>query len=275
MEIKSKINFIGIGVQKAATTFIFKKLAEHPEVCGSSKKEIHFFDKEYNYSKGIKFYHSFFQHCSDSKIKGEFTPRYIYHPKTASRIKKHFPNVKLIVCLRNPIERARSHYFYSLQQKGRLFYLYNSFGEAIRKDKILIERGFYYKQLKRYFDLFPKENILVLFFEDLKSNPKNFIQKIYSFLDVDDNFVPSNIKEKKHVTGDKIVKEKFPFLNFVLYKLRSLIKENSLIDIILEKLFIKKFFKKITIFNKKKVKNKENINKLEKLLNIDLSNWKK
>jgi len=101
--------------------------------------------------------------------------------------------------------------------------------------------------------------------------------------------------KKKHATGDKIVKEKIPFLNHILYKLRAFIQEGSLVDIMLEKLFIKKFFKKITILNKKTIKNKNNlnikkkknkqeylintykedINKLEKLLNVDLSNWKK
>src|SRR6056297_562433 len=104
------IDFIGIGAQKAGTSSIFHFLKEHPEICTSSKKEIHFFDKEYNYLKGIKFYRKFFNNCSSKNIKGEFTPRYIYHPKVAQRIKKYFPDVKLIVSLRNPIERAISHY---------------------------------------------------------------------------------------------------------------------------------------------------------------------
>src|SRR6056297_2233099 len=119
-------DFIGIGAMKAATSWIYKCLIEHPEVCGSSKKELHFFDRPQNYKKGIDYYISFFKHCPQDKAKGEYTPNYLYSPATPELISRHFPNVKIIVCLRNPAERAWSHYLFSVKKKGRLS-LYKNF----------------------------------------------------------------------------------------------------------------------------------------------------
>ena len=98
-------DFIGIGASKAASSWIFSCLKEHPEICVSSKKEINFFNKPYNYNKGIEHYKSFFKHCPKKSIKGEFTPNYINSTQVPQLIHKHFPNVKIIACLRNPIDK--------------------------------------------------------------------------------------------------------------------------------------------------------------------------
>lgn len=95
-KLNKKPDFIGIGVMKAASTWIFRSLQEHPEICSCTKKEIRFFNTPYNYQKGINYYLSFFENCPDKKIKGEFTPFYILYPQVPLLIYKHFPDVKIM-----------------------------------------------------------------------------------------------------------------------------------------------------------------------------------
>jgi len=208
-------DFIGIGAMKAATTWIFQCLVEHPQVCSNSKKEIHFFDKPEKYQKGIDLYLSFFKDCpshsfdktQDRRIKGEFTPAYIFSKQAPDLIHKHFPNTKIIACLRNPADRVISHYRFNIYKNGRLS-IYKDFSQAIRKDKEVIARGRYYEQLKRYFDLFNPENIFIIIYEELKKDPAREIKKLYEFLGIDSDFSPQSLSQKKNVTGDKRIKSK-------------------------------------------------------------------
>lgn len=291
---KKDPDFIGIGDQKAATSWIFQCLAEHPDICGSSSKEVHFFDKDYNYRQGLDHYRSFFEHCRPGNIKGEFTPRYIFLPEVPERIYENYPNIKLIACLRNPVERTFSQYRYEVQQKGRLS-IFGSFREALDKDQNLKERGFYHKLLTRYFDLFPRENILILVYEELKEAPLDNIQRIYSFLGVDANYEPDSLYQKKNVTGSRKVELKYPLLNNLIYRGRRMIKKNSYGDRFLDRAGLKKKLNKFVKNNKKvfpednkkdipvlsdedrqylKETYREDIENLEKLIGRDLSLWK-
>ncbi len=106
-----KIDFIGIGTGRSASTWIYECLREHSQICMSQPKETRFFNR--NYEKGLKWYYKRFQNCSSFSIKGEYSPGYLVSLETPLLIKKHFPDAKLILCLRNPTERAYSHYFLS------------------------------------------------------------------------------------------------------------------------------------------------------------------
>ncbi len=293
---KQSPDFIGIGVMKAATTWIFQCLVEHPQVCDRSKKELHFFDKPQKYKKGIEFYLSFFQNCLNDKIKGEFTPAYIFSRQTPELIYRHFPNTKIIVCLRNPVDRVASHYKFNVYQNGRLS-IYKNFSQAIRKDKEIVVRGKYYEQLKKYFDLFPKDNILVTIYEEIKNDPQKEISKIYEFLGVDPDFRPAALTRKANVTGDKKFISKRPLISKILYISRRFVPRESRREKALERYGLYDFFKgvlrKNKIFISKdqsanidiSIKNKdkeylkriyqEDIQKLEKLIGKDLSIWKK
>ncbi len=215
-----KIDFIGIGAVKCATTWISKCLDEHPQICLSRIKEVRFFNNVKKYRRGIDWYKSYFKNCPDDSIKGEFTPGYMNFNQVAERIKRLFPNAKLIVSLRNPIERAYSDYWYS---KVRGFEL-NEFKKAIKENSRYVEWGFYYKKLKPFFELFPKENILVLIYEDITKNPLKFIQKIYHFLGVDKNFIPPSINKKIWTTSEN----QFPFagLNRIIIRSIKISKKN-------------------------------------------------
>lgn len=102
--------FIIAGTQKSGSTVLAGYLAHHPNVSFASRKELHFFDKQSNYDKGISHYRSEFKINSNTLIMGEATPYYIASRKVCQRIAEHFPSVKMIVILREPVARAYSEY---------------------------------------------------------------------------------------------------------------------------------------------------------------------
>ncbi|WP_423792415.1 sulfotransferase family protein [Methanocaldococcus indicus] len=212
--MEKTINFIGIGTPKSGTTWLAKCLSEHPEIYLPEKKEIHFFNKYYycekfefeeNYKKGIEWYLSNFN--SEKPIKGEFSPSYFADPLAYKRIKKHFPNIKLIVIFRNPIERLYSSYFYSLPSSFILRKHFKelknlehiTFEDYLKVAKWDIEIGFYYKHLQKWLSLFDKEQIFICFYDDIISNPKKLLKDIYEFLEVNNiNYIPKSLKRKEN-----------------------------------------------------------------------------
>ncbi|MFX0073421.1 MAG: sulfotransferase domain-containing protein, partial [Candidatus Hermodarchaeota archaeon] len=168
----------------------------------------------------------------------------------------------------------------------------------MKKDREFVERGFYFKQLKDYIKLFPRENILIVFFEDLQKTPVDFIQKIYNFLNVKDtNYIPSKINQKKNITGQYVVKNKLPFINTLIYWTHLRLDKNGALRKLLNKFRVEELLNNLMNFNKKRIRSgnievlsieplkqstrdyllneiyKEDILNLEKLLNIDLSFW--
>lgn len=286
MENDLKVNFLGIGAGKSATSWIFYCLREHPQICCSSKKETAFWSKRSwefgggNYEKGMDWYKTFYSHCPPGIIKGEFCTRYLSDQDSPYLIKKHFPEVKIIVSLRNPAEGAFERYYSiwrGLGNKKRP----KTFRTAAEIEPRIIGDGFYYKHLKRYFELFPKENILVLIYEDIGKDPLGFIQKIYQFLGVNHEFIPQNAYKKDLNSREEIN----------MRKLREQIQKNAKgqkMLKILRWLKIYGFIKSITSFSifmylpklDQKTREylysiyEEDIKNLEKLINRDLSFWK-
>lgn len=177
-------NFLVIGAPRAGTTWIAKNLGEHPAVFVPFKKEIHYFDS--HYERGQSFYESFFDDADDAIAVGEATPAYLHKPEVASRIRSMLPDAKLIVSLRNPVERVYSRYWKS---RGRFTENENlSFEEKLAQKPEFISEGYYVDHLQRYLDLFPRDQVLLLFFDDLSSNPSQFMADIYRFIGVDEDF---------------------------------------------------------------------------------------
>ncbi len=288
------VDFIGVGDQRSASTWIFQCLKEHPEVCASKRKEIRFFDIDRLYNKGIEYYKTFFNHCHKSKKKGEFTPSYIRNEKAANRIKEQFPNTKIIICLRNPIEKLFSLYRYCKTSGIGSTSIYNSFEEMLKDKPERIYENFYYKKVKRYFELFGENNVKIIIFEDIEDDPWGVISNLYSFLNINPNFKPKILYQKKNVTGEK--KFRFPALNIFILRLNRFLKKYDTWRRI-NKEYIKRFCVYINRkFNIKKSNPKkredgkstiskdtrkelrkifrEDIKKLEKLIERDLNFWK-
>lgn len=290
-------DFIGIGTAKAATKWIFQCLKEHPEICTTLKRETKFFNREYNYRKGIEFYLSLFKHCPKNKIKGEFTSDYLLVPKTAKLIHAYFPKIKIFACLRNPVEKVYSEYHYHHKMKWRLS-IYPTFEEAIERESGLIKEGYYHKQIKPYFNLFPKENILVLFYEEISENPFEFVKNLYTFLGVQNpDFIPSCINHRINITGSVYGKNKIPFINAFLYRIIGRVKKNNRLRKFIKIFDRFDFLDKLLVLNVSSKKTrykgtnpiyapinektkvflqniyKEDIKKLERLIQKDLNFW--
>ncbi len=288
------VDFIGLGVSKSATSWIHQCLKEHPQIYVPEEKETFFFFREEEYQKGISHYQSFFKNCSPEIVKGEFATPYFLNEKAPSLIKKHFPNVKLMVCLRNPIERVYSHYHFDRLRGKRP----GTFEESLKNVPLYIKHGLYHTHLQRYLKFFPE--VLVLIYEDIDKNPLQFIQRIYDFLKVDSKFVPFSVYQRINpVSKNKTVIPWFSDVNFqkMLKIFKSgflgrgaiqLFKLTGASDLIL---FLKRknvkgeFDKMKKPFirppmnpeTKKYLQDiyQDEINNLEKLINRDLSFWKK
>jgi len=177
-------NFLVIGAPRSGTTWIHENLKRHPQVYVPHVKEVHFFDKKYE--KGMNYYESFFSGRMVETAIGETTPAYLHGAYSSHDIprliRQHLPDVKLIASLRNPIERVYSRYWNSKAKyaKNASF----SFEEKLKDRPEFIMEGFYATQLTRYYENFPKEQILVLLFDDLVARPIEFMSKIYAFIGV-------------------------------------------------------------------------------------------
>ncbi len=189
----ANIDFIGIGVPRAGTTWLAQCLLEHPEICFSEPKETNFFNRYAGYS-----YAHHFKHCPVKSVKGEFTPLYYLDESIGQVIVELFPKIKLIVCLRDPAERAISHYVYDKNRFGNR----RSFQEVMdEKNNFYIDSGFYYKHLKKFLDNFSRDQVFFVFQEEIKQNPKKIVVDLFSFLGVDKSFSPPSLGKDINLTS--------------------------------------------------------------------------
>lgn len=176
-------NFIAIGPGKAGTSWLYKVLQQHPDVCMSSAKETTFFDDHYH--RGLDWYQKFFRKCEHSAptephAVGEISNTYIFCAEAAQRIATHFPTMKILSTLRNPIDRAFSHYLFE-RRNGSLTC---DFEQAIKQRPDFLERGLYFKHLTPYLDQFPASQVHVRLFDDFTKDTVNFAHQLFEFLNI-------------------------------------------------------------------------------------------
>jgi hypothetical protein len=197
-------NFFIVGSIRSGTTSLYEYLKQISSIYMPSIKEPNYFtssiDKKQLFTKPIsneKKYLDLFKNVKDEKAIGDASPTYLWDPKSASMIHEKIPEAKIIIILRNPIERAYSHY---LMLFGRGV-IKSSFKQIVLNSKNVphddfsgrvINAGFYSEQIKRYFDVFPKNQIKILIFEEFVNNTKKSVQGILNFLEIDD-FPPDSI----------------------------------------------------------------------------------
>jgi len=186
------LNFLGIGASKSGTTWVHDGLDKHPEIFVPPRKEIHFFSSHFD--KGFGWYERQFRGYSGESCVGEISPSYAVTPEVPHRIHAWSPDIRLMYFIRNPIARIYSQYCMKLRNKNDIV----SVNVDLEVDKYL-EHGLYYKNLVRFLEYFPRHQILVLIFDDLKEDPMSFIQEVYSYLDVDSSFIPATVYSKKNV----------------------------------------------------------------------------
>ena len=175
----SSPDFIVIGPGKSGTTWLYNLLHAHSNVCMAPAKETMFFNEYYH--KGYDWYLSFFKHCEDQKVIGEATNTYIFSSIAPQRMFQFNSNISLLTVLRNPIDRAFSHYLFLLRNGEYT----GSFEEILEKRPDILERGLYSIYLNRYLVYFPLEQLQIMLFDDLKSDPFGFAKNLFSFLNID------------------------------------------------------------------------------------------
>ena len=185
-------NFIIIGGMKAGTTVLYQYLKQHPQIYMSPVKETNFFVRD---CESLEEYQTFFQGVSDQKAIGEASPSYLDHPNVYRRIAHYLPEVKLIAILRNPADRAYSHFFMKYRQQLHGMNeseVLNYCTKIFEEDRGMLKRGLYYRHLQNYFNLFQPQQIKICLYDDLKNDPDALLQDIFQFIDVDeyhlDNF---------------------------------------------------------------------------------------
>ena len=252
--MKSKTNFFIVGTAKAGTSSLHEILSHHPQINMSLVKEPNFFSKDIvpdnfrkNYREAVntklfskaKTHEMFLRNImeyeklfipSGKDVIGEASVSYLYSEVAAEEIYKYNPNAKILIILRNPVERAFSHFLMNLKTG----YTNNlNFLDEIKKDynkaykgwgvsHLYIELGLYFNQIKRFMDVFDQNNVLILDFYDFKKNNQNIIDNICSFLGIDDFTIPSN---RINLNVRKIPSNKLALLLNSSYKFKSFLKE--------------------------------------------------
>jgi hypothetical protein len=245
--------FIIAGVQKSGTTSLYQYLNQHPKLRGSEPKELHYFNRDYYFDKSISDYRSHFT-GNRNLIYFEATPAYLYHPGAMENLKRYYPNIKLVILLRNPITRAFSawHHYRDLfyknkgenlkfrpKRKGNSLYnlffanreLFPSFRECLDIEvKLmnnqnppfepgLIRRGFYFDQIKKCYSLFPKKNMYITGFNSFIKDPEKIILELCEFLGIPPikniKFPFKPFNKRKYI--EKIPCEDERFLSTVYY----------------------------------------------------------
>lgn len=217
-------NFLIIGAQKSGTTALYRYLEQHPQIYMSPVKEPHFFVFEHReldfrgpsdqeilsqmVVTDIEAYRELFRGVSDETAVGEASAGYLQDPRAPQRIKHYVPEAKLIAVLRNPAERAYSSFLHMVRDDREP---HDRFDRALQEEKARIhdnwgpiwhykQMGFYYSQLKRYFDTFGRDQIRVYLYEDLKEDALGVLQDAFRYLNVDKTFAP-DVSLRHNVSG--------------------------------------------------------------------------
>lgn len=194
MARQPRVTFLIAGVQKGGTTALFDYLLDYPDVALSKVKEAHFFDDEArDWSRpDYAEYEAQFP-SADDRPCGEATPIYTYWPGSLERIRAYNPGMRLILVLRDPVQRAWSHwrmeyargaetqpFAWCIREGRQRLFAAEPWGH--HREFSYVERGFYGEQLERLYALFPREQVLVLRSEDLRADPAPALASVRAFL---------------------------------------------------------------------------------------------
>ena len=310
-------NFFIVGAAKSGTTSLYAYLNQHPEVYMSPIKEPNYFASDIDqgaireevkarikmlnvdeYIKGdmnktmhrafitsFDQYLALFRFAKNEKAIGEASASYLFSKTAATNIFQYNSKAKIIVVLRQPVERAYSHYL----MDQRMALTNYSFEDALSEEKkhpvrnwgatsLYLELGLYSEQVKRYVDLFPPQQILIILNEDLRQSTEAIMKKVYTFLNVNPNFKLSVAQDfnTAAVPRNPIVR-KLITVNTFRVKIRRALKHSFLKGIIKNLLFTKPEKGEMLSETKKQLQNfyDEDIKLLEQLIDKDLSSWKK
>lgn len=285
-------NFFLIGAPKAGTSSLFHYICQHPQVFGSRVKETHFLCNEEKYARGVDWYlNRYFSGAEDYPARGEATPHYLrFVDVVPSRLREmvETQSVQLVVILRDPVERAWSHYLFRRSHKvdeNESFQVL--FEREVKKWDGTPETGGYYFypglygfQIERWLKYFPRDSFLFLKLDHLKSRPQKTVQKVFRFLGISYD-IKVDTSKRKNVTGK-------PRFHFIRKMLRNIPKLRKLFKLIVPLHFQHQIQRRMNNFfvesyneGKPQISDEtakelkeyyyEDINRVEKLTGLDIS----
>ena len=261
-----KPNLFIVGAAKAGTSSIYNYLSSHPDVYMSPIKEPNFFgsdikwenfrddhkintildfDKYFSnkilkqkhiaFVEDINLYMKLFRDSEDFKVLGEASTSYLYSSLAAKEIYEFNPSAKIIIILRKPLERTISHYlmdsrYKKITSENMLEDLIEDFENPHKGyciSNLYLDLSLYYEQIKRFTNVFPKEQVLVKDFYDLKNNPQKFMHDIFKFLNLNKHDIHYNVNFNKTTRPKNIFVKKLSSLKWLIpEKLKKIIVSN-------------------------------------------------
>ena len=305
-------NFVIVGATKAGTTSLYHYLKQHPDIYMPTIKEPKFFKVEEgtvprengpqgwregaSHVRTLEMYQGLFQNARNERARGEASPQYLYFPDVPPRIHRYIPDATIIAVLRNPVDRAFSAFLHLIRDGKEV---HTDFAAALRDEPQRIQdgwsplyhfraQGFYYEQLTRYYELFDADKIHVYLYDDLQKDPAALTRNIFAALGVDETFVP-DFATQHNISG--IPKSR------VFHQLHDLLRgsNQSLVKTLGKKLLPKSARGKVRARALKTLQSgnlekpsyppearaelieayREDVGKLQGLLDRDLSHWLK
>lgn len=200
-----RVDFLGIGAQKAGTTWLHRMLSAHPEIfmAQADDKDLRFFSAYYDC--GYQWYERHFAAGGGARRRGEFSTSYFYCKDAPARVHSYNPSMRLVLSLRDPVNRLISHHKHEIRV-GRLT-TDLSLQRGIENNPSYVEQSMYFTQLSRWLEYFPLSSIHIVIFEELFLDPLRAIRELYDFVGVSPSFVPETLHEK--VNEGRIPRSRF------------------------------------------------------------------
>jgi hypothetical protein len=206
------LDFLVIGTPKSGTTSLFHYLKQHPKIYLPPQKELPFFNNEQLYAKGWdQFALNYFSRASIDTLWGKITPQYMAYYQVPPRLFELMPRVRLVALLRNPIDRAFSHYRMALRENTYTGTFEEMISNQIKSSSInpLLTHGEYGENLDRFLSYFPQESLLIIFTTDLAQRPQSVLDAILLHLGLKPEFYPKNLGQHYHKGGTR---QRWPWL---------------------------------------------------------------
>lgn len=194
-------NLIVIGAQKCGTSGLHYYLGLHPEITMSSPKELNFFIAERNWGRGVEWYRRHFD--AGASIRGESSPNYTAYPHHAGvpeRMHSLVPDARLILLVRDPVERIAAHWVHNYakrREKGTLA------ETLLHPNTSYVNRSKYAMQLERFLEHYPQERVLVFQQSELRNQRIETLRRVFEFVGVDPEFKHPRFEQERHQTSGK------------------------------------------------------------------------
>jgi hypothetical protein len=200
-----RVDVLGIGAQKAGTTWLHRMLGAHPDIfmAHADDKDLRFFSAFYD--RGYEWYERHFTADGGASRRGEFSTSYFYCKDAPERVHRYNPNMRLLLSLRDPVKRLISHHKHEIRM-GRLT-TDLSLQRGIENNPSYVEQSMYFTQLSRWLEYFPMSSIHIVIFEELFLDPSQAVRGLYDFVGVSSSLEPEALHDK--VNEGRIPRSRF------------------------------------------------------------------